>query len=180
MTTERPKIQAYLEPELYSRLQEWKFQQGIEKDSAAINQILLEYFDVPQETKIDKYLDARIEEYFKQRDLELAGELAGIVARLDRIEDLVNVKDGVPTLFQEALETVQMQTYVIEELLSESPRTELSQTELANRLKIHKSTISHRKEKAGFAEWSKRHDPEGLAWQYDSDKNLFINLAKNS
>lgn len=46
MPTERPRIQAYLEPELHNHFLEWKRELGIAKDSEALNVLLAEYFGV--------------------------------------------------------------------------------------------------------------------------------------
>lgn len=44
MSTDRTRIQVYIDPELYDYYQNWKQEKGIEKDSAAFNQLLREYF----------------------------------------------------------------------------------------------------------------------------------------
>lgn len=48
MPTERPRLQAYLDPELHNHFLEWKQERGIAKDSEALNQLLAEYFGVSQ------------------------------------------------------------------------------------------------------------------------------------
>jgi hypothetical protein len=45
MSTERPRVQSYLDPELYQKLKEFQQEQGL-KESAALNQILKEYFGI--------------------------------------------------------------------------------------------------------------------------------------
>lgn len=44
MPTDRPRIQAYVEPHLYELFEQWKLSQGIDKDSAALNALLAEFF----------------------------------------------------------------------------------------------------------------------------------------
>lgn len=54
MATDRHKIQGYLEAEISERFTAWKKQRGIEKDSAALNELLKEYFSPAAKTaKID-------------------------------------------------------------------------------------------------------------------------------
>ncbi len=77
MATERPRIQAYLEPMTYDLLLGWKKQRGITKESEAINQILTEYFGVssssapvaqqlPQEA-IEKIVRNEVNALFKNK-----------------------------------------------------------------------------------------------------------------
>ncbi|MEM9216896.1 MAG: hypothetical protein AAGD25_21415 [Cyanobacteria bacterium P01_F01_bin.150] len=57
------------------------------------------------------------------------------------------------------------QTYV--SIVKEAaPEGQLTGSKLAQRLGVNPSTISRRKEKPGFEEWSQSIDPDGLAWSY--------------
>lgn len=49
-----------------------------------------------------------------------------------------------------------------------APETSLSCRQLSQRLGVSKSTVRKRKRQAGFSEWSKSLDPEGIAWRYQS------------
>ena len=49
----------------------------------------------------------------------------------------------------------------------------LTQVELANRLKVHPSTISKRKTKSDFLQWSREKDPETIAWEYSRETKRF-------
>ncbi|MDJ0553553.1 MAG: hypothetical protein QNJ68_03755 [Microcoleaceae cyanobacterium MO_207.B10] len=49
----------------------------------------------------------------------------------------------------------------------------LSQKELASRLKVHTSTISKRKTKPDFAQWSSQKDPESISWEYSQELARF-------
>lgn len=49
----------------------------------------------------------------------------------------------------------------------------LTQTELATRLNVHASTISKRKTKPDFAEWSSQKDPESIRWEYSKEQARF-------
>jgi hypothetical protein len=54
-------------------------------------------------------------------------------------------------------------------LLNElAPETSLSCRQLADRLSVTKSTVRKRKRQAGFSDWSKSLDPDGIAWVYES------------
>lgn len=49
----------------------------------------------------------------------------------------------------------------------------LTQVELASRLSVHPSTISKRKSKPDFMEWSREKDPEAIAWKYSLETKRF-------
>jgi len=49
-----------------------------------------------------------------------------------------------------------------------APENSLSCRQLSQRLGVSKSTVRKRKRQAGFSEWSKSLDPEGVAWRYQS------------
>ena len=50
----------------------------------------------------------------------------------------------------------------------------LTQKELAIRLNVHASTISKRKTKPDFGEWSSQKDPESIAWKYFKEQAQFL------
>ncbi len=47
-----------------------------------------------------------------------------------------------------------------------APGGTLSARKLAQRLEVNQSTISRRKEREDFTEWTQRLDPDGIAWAY--------------
>lgn len=49
----------------------------------------------------------------------------------------------------------------------------LSQTDLAKRLQVHPNTISKRKGKPGFTQWSREKDPESVSWNYSNETQKF-------
>ena len=50
----------------------------------------------------------------------------------------------------------------------------LTQKELATRLNVHASTISKRKTKPDFSQWSSQKDPESIPWKYLKDQARFL------
>jgi hypothetical protein len=66
---------------------------------------------------------------------------------------------------------------------SDLPTEPLNQSELAKRL-INPSTelpysqsfISRKKDRKDFSEWSKAHDPQGVAWEFEPNDGLFYPL----
>ncbi len=55
-----------------------------------------------------------------------------------------------------------------------NPLSALIQGDLAKRLDLNSSTVGRRKNKPDFPEWSQSKDPEGIAWKYLADKELFV------
>ena len=55
-----------------------------------------------------------------------------------------------------------------------NPLSALIQADLAKRLDLNSSTVGRRKSKPDFPEWSQSKDPEGVAWKYLKDKELFV------
>ncbi|WP_055075230.1 hypothetical protein [Pseudanabaena sp. 'Roaring Creek'] len=58
-----------------------------------------------------------------------------------------------------------------------SPIDALSLEELVNRLKVEVRTLNQKKDKSTFSAWAKKHDPEGIAWQYNDVEDCFYPLA---
>jgi len=50
----------------------------------------------------------------------------------------------------------------------------LTQKELATRLNVHSSTISKRKTKPDFSQWSSQKDPESISWKYLKEQARFL------
>jgi hypothetical protein len=55
----------------------------------------------------------------------------------------------------------------------ELPSEPLTGIALAERLNVSDTTISRRKSKANFPEWSRSKDPEGIAWTYSKKSKRF-------
>lgn len=53
----------------------------------------------------------------------------------------------------------------------------LNQSQLAERLGVHATTISKNKTKSDFISWSRKKDPAGVAWTYSPDTKEFFPLA---
>lgn len=58
---------------------------------------------------------------------------------------------------------------------SELPKS-LNQSQLAERLGVHPTTIAKRKSKSDFITWSRSKDPVGVAWTYSPDTKEFFPL----
>jgi hypothetical protein len=61
--------------------------------------------------------------------------------------------------------------------LSKAFEDSLSQVELAQRLKVNESSISRKKEKIDFPQWTRDKDPESVSWEYCGKTKRFIKMA---
>ncbi|NJN75016.1 MAG: hypothetical protein HC796_00560 [Synechococcaceae cyanobacterium RL_1_2] len=52
--------------------------------------------------------------------------------------------------------------------------SELIQSELAKRLKVHPSTVAKFRSKANFKQWTKSKDPDSLAWTYVRKTKMYV------
>ena len=50
---------------------------------------------------------------------------------------------------------------------------------MTERLGTAKSTLSHAKKRADFPQWSKKRDPEDIAWSWNPDANVFVPAVEN-
>lgn len=60
---------------------------------------------------------------------------------------------------------------------SGSKLSPLNQSQLAERLGVHSTTISKNKTKSDFISWSRKKDPAGIAWAYSPETKEFFPLA---
>jgi hypothetical protein len=94
----------------------------------------------------------------------LAKRSDSALAKTSEIPDYLKGHESVMLIFLTTL-TVFWETYL--SLLDEfAPETSLSCRQLSQRLGVSKSTVRRRKRQAGFSEWSKSLDPDGMAWTY--------------
>jgi len=56
----------------------------------------------------------------------------------------------------------------------------LTQKELASRLNVHASTISKRKTKPDFSQWSSQKDPKSIPWKYLKEQARFLPIDSQS
>lgn len=63
-------------------------------------------------------------------------------------------------------------------LLDEVGSTSLSSRQLAQRLSIPQRVLRRRKRQPGFAEWTRRLDPDGIAWAYQTG-GLYVPVLGN-
>lgn len=184
MSTDRPRIQGYLEPEVHQRFNQFKQEQGL-KESPALNQILKEYFGMEDSNQpsasplaIEEMIDKSLNEKFKEFNLfraEFKNEVwlqlktqfniwnqalqEAIAKEKSTIQELTNRLEKVEATVKPSIGLTE-----ISRPISNSP-SKLNLTQLARRLNVAKSVVSSRKSRPDFEAWSRSKDPDGLAWQ---------------
>lgn len=99
MSTQRPRIQGYLDPQLYDLFLGWKKQRGVPKESEALNQILKEYFGVqnsndsipnPQNFILTEKIEKMIEEECSSRMQEIKEHIASKLPTLTELDSKID------------------------------------------------------------------------------------------
>lgn len=180
MATDRYKVQGYLESDIAERFTAWKKERGIEKDSAALNELLKEYFFKPapgaaalDPAQIEEIVEGHLEEKFKEFNVFRAEFKIEVWLQLQSLFAIWN------QTLQENLSQVNARIDAIEktqESAEDSPQSPpaLSQSELAQRLGCHKSQISRHKDSGDFEAWTRERDPDAIAWNYDPKSKRYL------
>jgi hypothetical protein len=98
-------------------------------------------------------------------------------------EETTSVPDDRETPSSELLDEPQSfvkeePTQLGSELTDEWFNKSLTHTEMVERLGVKSSTLSNAKKRANFSSWSKRQDPDGIAWQWGVESKRFVPLKK--
>lgn len=136
MPSSKFRVQLYLDPDIEQPLRDWIAERQFTSDSAALNQLLREYFNLEKgemqaldwatvEAEVTRQLEP-IKKWLAQLDDNYGTLLKQVVESplLERIETIeaqmrMEQKSPQPGAYQEALETATYQQYVIEDLQQE-------------------------------------------------------------
>lgn len=135
-------------------------------DSTPVRQVLDSEIDIDE--RIEQAIASRLEAF--QRNISYTLEQYA-----DRFEAYVEAlekgkQDSYPT--PATGKTDPIDSPAANNLTTNSPKTktkktpQLSQAELARRLGCSSSTLSNRRDRPDFPQWSKSKDPEGIGWHY--------------
>ncbi len=192
MPSEKPRIQGYLEPELYEHFQRWKAESQIEGDSEALNKLLQQFFNLePQpiieEARLREMVQDCVNEWAATWELFLQEALIARIPPKQQFEDTIQVflEQKLKQPIVEVLELrskiesfasrlEQLETYQEFKQKKKIAAIGLNQSDLALRLKVNKATLTKNREKPGFTEWTRAKDPQGLGWEYLKSKELFV------
>lgn len=136
--------------------------------------------------KAREYLKARAEEFSAELDLNEQGALVYRFS-IERSPQTLEKKGDRPPQ-----QTIEVSPIVADEPSLEKEVTPIGvkpsvvaiepliQSQLAKRLNVHPSTLSKKKIKPDFSEWSRSQDPEGIAWKYLKDEKQFFPFISQS
>ncbi len=194
MATNKPQVLAYLHTAVYERLTKFKDQHGIQSLSRAVEVALGDYFGIKaQGILLPVDLEASRSSIHKGENslevkvaaLSLKCEyLCDTLAKLSNEPNIALQKfsataSSIPTQpnqieFKTADKTLMPSSFVLPKGLSaEVVKKGLTGTALAKRLKFSSSTVSNKRSKPNFSEWSMALDPDSLAWEYRSVTRRF-------
>jgi DNA-binding Xre family transcriptional regulator len=133
-----------------------------------------------QTMSIYRWLDYKID-YFHCEVERLTGDIIDGVSRLQDASELQaqtyqlmrEMKVNLETLEKKVLAPIKKleqeyneQRFKDRQLIKIDENTKVSQVELAKRLGVAHTTISQRRGAPDFAKWSKRKDPQAIAWKF--------------
>lgn len=187
MATNKPQVLAYLHPVVYERLAVFKDQHGIQSLSRAVEVALCDYFEIKAEGiflpvgleisrscihKTESNLDVKVAvlslkyEYLCDTLAKLSNEPNTTIQHFNNMTYSVTTQPNQIEL--KAPDTIPLSSsFVVSKGLStEIVKKGLTGTALAKRLKSSSSTVSNKRSKPNFSEWSMALDRDGVAWEY--------------
>jgi hypothetical protein len=146
MPTQNRRVATYLPPHIDTPFKDFKSKREIKGDSEALIAILSEYFQVSQEVAYPNS--------------------SNLLQRIEGLEDrLSSLKSELLSELKSELKSqLPIMQPNIDGFISDEA---LTTKQLAERLKVDGTTLSHRKKRQSpdeFADWSKTKDPETKSW----------------
>ncbi|MBD1806311.1 hypothetical protein H6F98_12725 [Microcoleus sp. FACHB-SPT15] len=201
MATNKPQVLAYLHTPVYERLAEFKQEHGIQSLSRAVEIVLCDYFGIKAQgvllpvgleksrnctDKDEISLEMKVAvlslkyEYLRDALAKLANEPNTTLQQFSATTSSVLTQPN-QIEFKPADRTSLPSSFVLPKGLStEVVKKGLTGTALAKRLNSSSSTVSNKRSKPDFCEWSMALDQDGIAWEYRSATRRFhpIELKK--
>lgn len=137
MATDKPRIQAYIEPELYDLLLGWKKQRGIAKESEALNQILKEYFGMDDSKESIPTPQAPSFEELKALIQPMIFE--EIAEFKEYWEERGKMIESIVSLLEKRIEALEPEAQLLRRLLTESIELTQEMTQESNSLNATRS-----------------------------------------
>ncbi len=201
MATNKPQVLAYLHTPVYERLAEFKQEHGIQSLSRAVEIVLCDYFGIKaQGVLLPVGLETSRNCIHKdESSLEMKVAVLSLKYEYlcDALTKLSNEPNSTLQQFSTTTSSVLTQPNQIEfKALDRTPlpssfvlpkglptevvKKGLTGTALAKRLNSSSSTVSNKRSKPDFGEWSMTLDQDGIAWEYRSASRRFypIKLRK--
>src|SRR4028118_2084942 len=171
MGTDNPKVSAYVPQALKDRLKGFREERNI-SESQAVTIILAEYFQMPE--VLGRSLEgiavggvtlARMEALEQQVQQLLEDKTSGSSSRSELSDRVPIGIEEILTITADVTKRLELiESQLAEVKVEESEEGSVSTVELAKRLGVASSTVSHRKPKPDFTEWTRSKDPAGHGW----------------
>lgn len=197
MTTDNPRIAAYVPRAIYDRLKEFKDDRKLKSESQAITVALSEFFGVSREVDYQSSSDLvqrveALEEKFSHLKTELLGELKSELLRLLSS----TVKTELPSesqgeLFKAALMPDEVEPEASEEIKIETSDSNsrllsepLTASDLSRYFGLNRNAVSQARHKyknnpKELNQWFQDHDPNSLNWEYREDTKLYYPISSS-
>lgn len=196
MTTDKNRVQTYIDDELRSRVRTYAEENQL-SESKAIEQILLSFFQDPKpkqpvqaredfRDQINDVVTERLQDYQAHIIYKVEQELGVWNKNIEQlIEERISqaidklqlpLKETDALLNEEALAVPYIKHSIDKSLQNPDPIASplyLNQQELAKRLKVSASTLFRRKLQKDFKEWTWEKDPDRLSWEFIPQSQLF-------
>lgn len=119
------------------------------------------------EDRIKRLIEERVDHAINTFTSFVGSFTEGVLDRLARIEERVLESDG------EAPMTVSDLLYTASNTSNAQFKRRVTGSELARRFGCNPSSVSRAHRRTDFAQWSRSKDPDGLAWEFRSETQLF-------
>jgi hypothetical protein len=189
MPTDNRRIATYFPKDVDDRFTAFKLDRGIKGDSQALLIIVSEFLGVNQEVAYSSSPD------LLNRFEGLERLVFQIQQELEQIRSLSKLPEDKEST-QQVISDVPGQLNFLEPILIESPISIdlpseltgnplfcLTGPEMAKRLGLTPKKLTDRRRARSpeaFGQWLKEVDPDGVAWQYDSEKKVYLVTSETS
>ncbi|MGB3535247.1 MAG: hypothetical protein WBA13_17240 [Microcoleaceae cyanobacterium] len=120
--------------------------------------------------QVQQYLDQRAAEFSAQFEVT---EQGGIIYYFETVQSLLSsaTETNIEAISSPEQNSNEVALFPLS--AAETCPTQLNQSELAQRLNVHPSTIRNWKYKPEFPHWSLQKDPDAIPWEYSPENKRF-------
>lgn len=179
MSTENPKISAYVPQVVFDRFKKYQEERGISM-SQAVLEIFTHYFGLNLEESTEEFtsgLPGRLIQV-EESLIELKQLYINLAAKVENIKTISEplIENGVVNDVVEVNKQpeVELEISPSSELLSELSS---SASKLAQRLSLSRESLRNRRKRMSVEElgfWTKQNDPDSIAWIYSEELKCYI------
>ncbi len=176
MTTENPKVVAYIPEQVYEQILSLRDQWQLKSTSQIVSVILQDYFGIDPFPKGNDLESPTVTQRMAAVEEAIRQISAGLADTHQLIHQLKVELQTLQQSFSPDRPEFNSAAYNRKRILRTPQITALvphRSAELAQRLGVSKSTISIYKTRETFTEWTREKDPQGIAWVYNPRTKQF-------